>query len=251
MSFLVWFFFEQQFKPHVADKLHIISEILLSRPFLKNVKPLEAGSLHISIFTQFPDLRKLADSLDVDPLVNSHRGSHLWLTFYPEVGNNSILWNHRNIMEFFLSLKFVSSATSSAVMGTPSSSNSCWKVRTGEIIERLILNWEDWIIVTVIHTNKGHKMLQIQTRGEDSSITHGTSPVEDTSLGDKIGKCCIEKNLVFSWEPWLLRDRPGHFWTLALPLRLGYNWTLKTKDLRDLCDAPLNFLFWWVPELNQ
>ena len=158
---------------------------------------------------------------------------------------STISWN------FFLSLKFVSSATSSAVMGTPSSSNSCWKVRTGEIIERLILNWEDWIIVTVIHTNKGHKMLQIQTRGEDSSITHGTSPVEDTSLGDKIGKCCIEKNLVFSWEPWLLRDRPGHFWTLALPLRLGYNWTLKTKDLRDLCDAPLNFLFWWVPELNQ
>ena len=193
MSFLVWFFFEQQFKPHVADKLHIISEILLSRPFLKNVKPLEAGSLHISIFTQFPDLRKLADSLDVDPLVNSHRGSHLWLTFYPEVGNNSILWNHRNIMEFFLSLKFVSSVTSSAVMGTPSSSNSCWKVRTGEIIERLILNWEDWIIVTVNHTNKGSKMLKIQTRSEDSSITHSTSPVKDTSLGDKLENVVLRK----------------------------------------------------------
>ena len=140
-----------------------------------------------------------------------------------------ISWN------FFLSLKFVSS-TSSAVMGTPSSSNSCWKVRTGEIIERLILNWGDWIIATVNHTNKGRKVLKIQTRSEDSSITHSTSPVKDTSLGinwkmlywEKSGlnRVLLPKNL--SWEPWLLRDRPGHFWTLALPLRLGYNWTLET-----------------------
>ena len=106
MSFLVGFFVEQQFKPQVADKLHImyIWNSIFASILKKIVKPLEAGRLHItsfSIFTQFPNLGKLADSLDVDPLVNSHRGSHLWLTFYPEVGNNSILWNHRYIMEFF------------------------------------------------------------------------------------------------------------------------------------------------------
>ena len=65
-----------------ADKLHImyIWNSIFASILKKIVKPLEAGRLHItsfSIFTQFPNLGKLADSLDVDPLVNSHRGSHL------------------------------------------------------------------------------------------------------------------------------------------------------------------------------
>ena len=250
MSFLVWFFFEQQFKPHVADKLHIISEILLSRPFLKNVKPLEAGSLHISIFTQFPDLRKLADSLDVDPLVNSHRGSHLWLTFYPEVGNNSILWNHRYIMEFFFEFEICIKH----LLGSDGDS----------LLFEQLLEGQDWgnnwkVNLKLRRLNNCHRNSHKQRTQNASNTNQGRrlqhhtryQPSRRHKPGDKIGKCCIEKNLVFSWEPWLLRDRPGHFWTLALPLRLGYNWTLKTKDLRDLCDAPLNFLFWWVPELNQ
>ena len=65
------------------------------------------------------------------------------------------------------------------------------------------------MIVAENHTNKGHKMLKIQTRREDSSITHSTSPVKDTSLGEKLEKNVISKKNLnhvllpenLSWEP--------------------------------------------------